>query len=136
MKTHSEQEMIDYGKKIAERLPSPAVVELIGDVGVGKTTLTKGLAIGYGILDEVTSPSFTIQKTYASKTASRQMTHFDFYRLEDPGIMQEELLESTATPNNLTVVEWAESVSNLLPKNTMKIMITIDDDASRNVEIQ
>ena len=67
MKITSEQEMLDYGKSFASKLSVPCVIELLGDVGTGKTTFTRGLAEGLGIKEPVTSPSFTISKSYAFK---------------------------------------------------------------------
>ncbi|MDO4747198.1 MAG: tRNA (adenosine(37)-N6)-threonylcarbamoyltransferase complex ATPase subunit type 1 TsaE, partial [Candidatus Saccharibacteria bacterium] len=60
----SEQEMIEFGREFARGIVKPAVIELVGDVGAGKTTFTKGLAEGLGVQDEITSPSFTISKVY------------------------------------------------------------------------
>ena len=65
MKIHSEQEMLELGRKFAEKIKVPKVIELVGDVGAGKTTFTRGVAEGLKISEKVTSPSFTISKTYA-----------------------------------------------------------------------
>ena len=65
MKIDSEQEMLDFGKVFAKNLKFPAVIELVGDVGTGKTTFTRGLAEGLGVKGQITSPSFTISKSYA-----------------------------------------------------------------------
>ena len=93
MKIESESEMIECGKKLAEKIKSrwdfadternvnsAVVIELVGDVGVGKTTLTRGLAEGLGVKEPVTSPSFTISKVYALSSGG-QLIHYDFYRL-------------------------------------------------------
>lgn len=135
MKINSEQEMLNFGEAFGKKLladDNSAVIELIGDVGVGKTTFTRGLAKGLGIKEPVTSPSFTISKSYACKN-NKTLTHYDFYRLNDPGIMSEDLEESITNPNNITVVEWGESVSNILPKNHTIINIIYNDDNSREV---
>lgn len=133
MEIKNEQELIDYGKRLADGVKMPAVIELVGDVGVGKTTLTRGLAEGLGIREPVTSPSFTISKRYAFKKDDKNGTlvHYDFYRLPDPGIMREEIAETLSQPNTIVVVEWGESVADLLPKNTRKIEILLKDDGSR-----
>ena len=65
MNITSESAMIDFGRQFASKIKLPAVFELIGDVGTGKTTFTRGLAAGLGIVEPVTSPSFTISKRYA-----------------------------------------------------------------------
>jgi len=128
--------MIAFGEKIAEGLVFPTTIELIGDIGVGKTTLVKGLAKGLGVSAEITSPSFTISKIYRSQTQPITLAHFDFYRLNDPGIMQEELNESIEQANTITVIEWATTVKNILPENHTKIFIHYNDDNTRTVEIQ
>jgi len=132
----SEQDMINFGEKLAEGLVFPTSIELVGDIGVGKTTLVKGLAKGLGVDAEVTSPSFTISKIYRSQTQPVTLAHFDFYRLDDPGIMQEELDESIKQPDTVTVIEWAASVKKILPQNHMKIIIKLNDDETRTVEVE
>ena len=103
MKINSEQEMLEFGKNFAQNMPH--IIELVGDVGAGKTTFVRGLAKGLGIKEPVTSPSFTISKTYACPDG-RTLTHYDFYRLDNPGIMKEDLEESIENQNNITIVEW------------------------------
>ena len=120
---HSEQEMLDYGEQFAKKLVAPTVIELIGDVGAGKTTFTRGLAKGLGIKEPITSPSFTISKTYALPSGGH-LIHYDFYRLPEPGIMAEDLEENLTDPNNIVVIEWGESVTDLLPKNRIILTIT------------
>ena len=130
---HSEQEMLDFGQKFAKKLEFPAVIELIGDVGTGKTTFTQGLAKGLGIKEPITSPSFTISKQYALPNKKR-LVHYDFYRLSDPGLMSEDLQENLNDSNTITIIEWSDSVSNLLPKKRIIIEITYSDNNSRNIK--
>ena len=135
MKINSEQEMLAFGEVFGEKLladNNSAVIELIGDVGAGKTTFVRGLAKGLGVKEPVTSPSFTISKSYAFGK-NQTLTHYDFYRLADPGLMQDNLKESLSDPNNITIIEWGESVSNILPKNHTIINIIYNDDNSREV---
>lgn len=120
MKINSEQEMLDFGKTFANK--NARVIELIGDVGSGKTTFVRGLAQGLGIKEPVTSPSFTISKSYALKNGGF-LVHYDFYRLNDPGIMIEDFQENLKDPKNIVVIEWGESIKNLLPKNHTTIEI-------------
>jgi tRNA threonylcarbamoyladenosine biosynthesis protein TsaE len=140
---HSAQDMISFGEKLAEGLvnhckdcPGNNVIELVGDIGVGKTTLVKGIAKGLGITDEITSPSFTISKTYRSQKLPLIFTHLDFYRLTAPGIMQEELKESIASPDTITIIEWASTVKNLLPKTRSIISIHYNDDNTRTIKVK
>ena len=103
MKTSSEQDMLNFGKDFAKKVNFPMVIELIGDVGAGKTTFVRGLAEGLGAKDKITSPSFTISKTYALPKG-KKLVHYDFYRLNDPGLMSEDLNESISDQNTLTVI--------------------------------
>ena len=127
----TEQDTLDFGRKLGAKLKAPAAVELVGDVGSGKTTLTRGLAEALGVKEPVTSPSFTISKRYAARKIT--LAHYDFYRLPDPGIMKEDLDESLNDPDTITVVEWGESVKDLLPKNHLKIEIKYREDGSREI---
>ena len=135
-KFSSEAEMIGFGKNLAKTLSFPAVIELVGDVGAGKTTITKGIAKGLHISEEITSPTFTLSKHYSFLKSGKKhfLVHYDFYRLQDPGIMTEDLLESINDPNTVTVIEWGNSVSDLLPKDHLRFFITLNDDGSRSIE--
>ena len=127
--------MLDYGREIGAKLKAPAALELVGDVGSGKTTLTRGIAEALSIRGPVTSPSFTISKRYAGIQDGHPITlaHYDFYRLPDPGIMKEDLDESLNDPDTITIVEWGESVKDLLPEGHMKIEIKYREDGSREI---
>lgn len=111
------------------------VIELIGDVGVGKTTLVCGLAESLGIKESVTSPSFTISKCYALPTGGN-LIHYDFYRLDDPGLMSEDLMENIVDPKNIIIIEWGESIKNILPTKHHVITINHNDDDTREVTIK
>ena len=92
MKLNSLEDMLAFGQKIATRLQGGEVLELVGDVGAGKTTFTKGLALGLGVQGTVQSPTFTISREYETSSAIR-LVHYDFYRLQEAGIMADELLD-------------------------------------------
>ena len=136
MNLFTEAELISFGQEIGKKLSAPAVIELIGDVGSGKTTLTRGIAAGLGVKEPVTSPSFTISKRYVFTKNDHEinLVHYDFYRLPDPGLMAEDLSESLNDDNTITIIEWANTVANILPKNRITIKITLNDDGSRHVE--
>ena len=114
--------------------PAQKVIELIGDVGAGKTTFVRGLAKGLGVKEPITSPSFTISKSYAIP-GGKTLVHYDFYRLPDPGLMAEDLEENLNDPNSIVIVEWADSVADLLPKDHTKIQIKYCDDGTREVTL-
>lgn len=131
MLIHSETEMLEYGKQLGESLEAPSVLELLGDVGAGKTTLVRGIAKGLGIKEDVTSPSFTISKEYQGK--KYRLVHYDFYRLGDPGIMSEDLAEAIADQNTITIIEWGNTVQDILPESRKIIEIKYIDENTREL---
>ena len=126
MNIKSEQEMLEFGREFARKIKKPAMIELVGDVGVGKTTFTRGLAEGLGIKEPVTSPSFTISKAYALPDGG-ELVHYDFYRLSEPGLMEEDLRDNISRPENVVVVEWGETVTELFPDEHYRIEIKYDE---------
>ena len=134
MLIHSEKEMFDYGRELGRTLKAPQVLELLGDVGAGKTTLTRGIAKGLGVDDSVTSPSFTLSKEYYGQ--KYRLVHYDFYRLSDPGIMAEDLAEAINDPKTIVIVEWGQSIQNVLPENRKVVEILYIDEKTREVEIK
>ncbi|MBR2839827.1 tRNA (adenosine(37)-N6)-threonylcarbamoyltransferase complex ATPase subunit type 1 TsaE [Candidatus Saccharibacteria bacterium] len=134
MKITSEQAMLDFGKSFAKQIRPPAVIELIADVGAGKTTFVRGFAKGLGVKEPITSPSFTISKQYALP-GNKKLVHYDFYRLPDPGLMSEDLQENLNDKNTIVIVEWADSISSILPNDHTRITINYNDDNTRNVDI-
>ena len=124
-----------FGTKIGQSLRGGEIFELIGDVGAGKTTFVKGLAVGLEIDDDVQSPSFTINRRYDGRDGLT-LSHYDFYRLNDAGIMSMEISESLNDPKIITVVEWGESVQDVLPADQIIVRIDYLPDEGRDVELQ
>lgn len=129
-----ETAMKNLGERIGAQLKGGEVFELVGDVGAGKTTFVKGLARGLNIAEEVQSPSFTISRQYEGRD-DLQLVHYDFYRLNDPGIMAIEVAEMVNDPYTVTVIEWADIVEGVLPDGHFTIRITAPTEASRSVEV-
>ena len=130
--TQSVGEMLALGASVGAALHGGEVLELVGDVGTGKTTFTKGLARGLGIDEaDVQSPSFTISRTYAARDGL-ELHHYDFYRLPDPGIMQYDLAESTGDAKVVTVIEWAETVTDSLPKSRTQLLFAYDKNSNEH----
>ncbi|MCR5700283.1 MAG: tRNA (adenosine(37)-N6)-threonylcarbamoyltransferase complex ATPase subunit type 1 TsaE [Candidatus Saccharibacteria bacterium] len=139
MNIKSEQEMLEFGQdfasqKIQQNSSGAILIELVGDVGAGKTTFTRGLAQGLGVKEPITSPSFTISKSYALPGGGN-LVHYDFYRLSDPGLMIDDLQENLQNPHNIIVVEWGESLAEFLPKNHLKIHIAYTETGDRKVTL-
>lgn len=128
----SADEMKRLGEKIGRLLKKGETIELVGDVGAGKTTLTKGLAMGLGIDDTVQSPSFTISQNYRARDGL-YLSHYDFYRLNDAGIMSAELAEVMEDPFTVVVIEWAGTVKDVLADNRWKIEISAISEDGRRV---
>jgi tRNA threonylcarbamoyladenosine biosynthesis protein TsaE len=126
MQVKNADELIQLGERLGQQLRGGEVIELRGDVGAGKTTLVKGLARGLQIDEDIQSPSFTISRVYGAESGARDglsLSHYDFYRLPDAGLMRGEIAETIADPHAVTVVEWSESVRDVLPKRRLIIQI-------------
>lgn len=121
------QHMHELGMRLGERLRGGEVFELIGDVGAGKTTLTKGIGDGLRVDDDVQSPSFTISRVYQARDGL-SLHHYDFYRLDDAGVMKFELQESIGDPAAVTIIEWAGTVQDVLPDERGIITIKYTPD--------
>lgn len=131
---NSTEEMIDFGREIGSNLEGGSVLELVGDVGAGKTTFTKGLALGLGILETVQSPTFTISRVYEGDNLT--LSHYDFYRLNDYGIMKVELAENLSNPQNITVVEWAGELAGILPEKHLRLIFESISEDKRLVKVR
>ena len=118
---NSEEDTRKLGLELAEKAEVGDVIALIGDLGTGKTALTRYIAEGLGIKDTISSPTFTIVKEY--KSGRMPLYHFDVYRLGDG----EELLDIGAEEylygDGLCVIEWADIVADVLPEDAIAIHI-------------
>jgi len=130
----SSDEMMEFGAKLGAQLRGGECIILTGDVGAGKTVLTKGLARGLAVDDDVQSPTFTISRVYKGRD-ELELAHYDFYRLSEPGIMKDELREVLSDSQVITVVEWADIVENVVPDKAIRIMISPLSETSRSLEI-
>jgi tRNA threonylcarbamoyladenosine biosynthesis protein TsaE len=130
----NELAMKNFGAKIGTLLNGSEFIELVGDVGSGKTTLTKGIALGLDVNENVQSPSFTINRVYEGRDCL-SLAHYDFYRLEDAGIMINELQESAADSNTVTIVEWGGIVDGVLPADRLTINITSPTEDARVLDL-
>jgi tRNA threonylcarbamoyladenosine biosynthesis protein TsaE len=126
--------MQELGARIGALLHGGEVIELVGDVGAGKTTFTKGLAKGLGIDEDIQSPTFTISRVYEARD-ELTLAHYDFYRLVDAGIMSAELYEAVHDPGTVTVIEWGDVVAGVLPKDRISLAITATGEEQRLVAI-
>lgn len=128
-------EMNAFGERLSHLLHGGEVIELIGDVGAGKTTLTKAIAVGLGVSEDVQSPSFTISRVYPVRDGLR-LVHYDFYRLSDAGIMKQELDEVFRDQTTITVVEWGNIVSDILPVDRLTLTIVPPSELTRRIIVE
>lgn len=117
-----DQAMQELAQKLVKTWAWPFCLELVGDVGAGKTTFVKGLVRGLGSAAVVSSPSFTINNRYYLDDA-KILSHYDFYRLHDGGLMHQGLAEDLADRQVSVVVEWAESITAVLPTRRYRLQI-------------
>ena len=136
IRTHSEKETFELGKRIANAVNPGTVILFYGDLGAGKTVMTKGIAAGLGITEMITSPTFTIMQEYEG--GRMPLYHLDVYRIEDPDEMEEVGLNEYIYGNGLTVIEWAEQIEDILPEDAIKITIerNVENPEERDIRIE
>nr|WP_314779388.1 tRNA (adenosine(37)-N6)-threonylcarbamoyltransferase complex ATPase subunit type 1 TsaE [uncultured Treponema sp.] len=128
----TEEDTINLGKKIGEKLKKGDVVALDGSLAAGKTYLTKGIAKGLGIQEDITSPTFTLISEYSGRF---NLYHMDVYRLEGVEDFLDLGTEEMLYGDGVCVIEWSKKVKQVLPKNTIYIDIMVNDDNSRKIII-
>jgi tRNA threonylcarbamoyladenosine biosynthesis protein TsaE len=130
--THSDEETQQVGREIASLLPRQAVVLLIGDLGAGKTTITKGIVEGRGAAsaNEVSSPTFTLIHEYGEPVS---VYHADLYRLDNAEQVRRLGLEELFERPALLLVEWGERFPELFPKVRFEIRLTHAGDDNRRI---
>jgi tRNA threonylcarbamoyladenosine biosynthesis protein TsaE len=131
--THSEDETIELGRKIALELPRRALVLLIGNLGAGKTTLAKGIISGLGAAEpeEVTSPTFTLIHEYGGG----RVYHVDLYRLDTKQQVATLGLEEILDREAIVLIEWAERFPDLFPAERIEIRMQALSDSERQLLI-
>lgn len=124
------------GEQLGKLLGGGEVVELCADLGGGKTTCVRGLVRGLGSKDTVTSPTFTLKKVYKGREGL-EVHHFDFYRLNEPGVVADQLEESLSDSKVVTIVEWSDIVQEVLPEDRLVIEFCPDgaDADQRKIHI-
>lgn len=126
--------MNEFAGRLAGLLRGGEIIELVGDVGAGKTTFTRGLAVALGVEETVQSPSFTINRMYDAADSLR-LAHYDFYRLQDAGIMADELADTLGDDKTIVVIEWSDTVKDTLPSDRLTIHIETTGDESRKITL-
>lgn len=124
IESRSEGETLALGRKLGEQALPGQIYTLDGDLGVGKTVFTKGLAEGLGIREPVSSPTFTIVQEYPE--GRLPLYHFDVYRIGDPEEMDEIGYEDYFFGQGVCLIEWAEKIRELLPEGVIRVTIEKD----------
>ena len=135
--SHSAKETEQFAADLAAKALPGDVYTLTGDLGVGKTVFAKGFAKGLGIMEPVTSPTFTIVQEYLS--GRLPLYHFDVYRIGDPDEMEETWFYDYIDRGGVVLIEWAELIEDVLPENRTEITISKDlagDDDYRLIEVR
>ena len=115
----NEEEVRCFGRRLGAEAQPGLIIALTGDLGTGKTTLTKAIAEGLGVTETITSPTFNIVKEYES--GRLPLYHFDVYRIADPDEMYELGYEEYFFGEGVCVVEWAELIEDMIPEEAVRI---------------
>ena len=124
IETNSEKETYAFGLELGKKAHAGQVYTLVGDLGVGKTVFTKGLARGLDILEPVSSPTFTIVQVY--EEGRLPFYHFDVYRIGDVEEMDEIGYEDYIYGDGVSLIEWANLIEEILPEHYTEIKIEKD----------
>lgn len=130
----SLEDTLSLAETVGRKLKGGEVIELTSDLGGGKTAFVQGLVRGAGSQDKVHSPSFTLSNQY--RAGHLTIHHFDLYRLNEPGLISNELKEVLLDSNAVTVVEWGKIVDGVLPVDRITIAIQATGEASRDLSLK
>ena len=131
--THSAEETIAFGRKLATDLSPPLIVLLRGDLGAGKTTLVKGIAEGFGAAraDDVTSPTFTLIHEYRGPDVI--LYHVDLYRIDTQRELETLGLDDLLSPNCILLIEWGEKFPRLQREQNLQIALERVAETERRI---
>lgn len=131
--TESEEATIDLGQQLAAVLQPGAIIALVGDLGAGKTRLVQAIAAGLDVpLEFVNSPTFTLVQEYPGRIPLR---HCDTYRLRHPDEFLDLGLDELLSPDGIALIEWADRVIHLLPRDILRIDIRILSPTTRDFQL-
>jgi len=114
--TNSEEQTVQLGKKLAEKLSPGSIIALSGDLGCGKTAFVRGIVSYFGNTEDVSSPTFTLVNEY---DGSVRIYHFDVYRLQSPSLEECDWMDDYLFGDGICLIEWADNIKNVLPTETI-----------------
>lgn len=127
----TEQELLDWGRRLGRQIARPMVITLTGDLGAGKTTLARAICEGYGVTEDVTSPTYAIVHEYAAPRSP--VYHLDLYRLEGVRDLQNIGWDDLLRGNAVVLIEWPERAVGAIPDHLPIELRHIPGDAERRV---
>lgn len=131
--TNSPEQTIEFARKIGSLLTGGEIIAYRGGLGAGKTTFTRGLAEGFGVGDDVTSPTFALVNEYRKN--GKALCHFDMYRINGADDLETTGFFDYMDGEAVLAVEWSENISDALPKGTIFIDINRIDEEKREIII-
>lgn len=123
-----------FGERLAKSIKLGQLIEFVGDLGGGKTTIIKGIAKGLGVKKTVTSPTYNITRNYDLPSGG-QLKHYDLYRLENDEIMRQELVEEVSDPAAIVVIEWAKPFIRDIASDYLLINLHYASENKRDIEV-
>jgi tRNA threonylcarbamoyladenosine biosynthesis protein TsaE len=133
--TDSPEQSIRLGEEVGKRLRGGDIIAYRGDLGAGKTTFTRGLSMGLGLGDDVTSPTFTLVNEYRKADTKLDLIHFDMYRISGAEDLETTGFYDYLDGNNVLAVEWSENIADELPQDCIRINIERVDDSTRIITL-
>ena len=133
--THSAEETVVFGRRLAAELTPPLLILLRGDLGAGKTTLVKGIAEGFGaaLADDVTSPTFTLVHEYRGPRAA--LYHIDLYRVDTERELETLGLDDLIEPTSILLIEWGEKFPRFVRERNVEIVLERVDENERRIQV-
>jgi len=132
--TRFPEETISLAEQFGKRLHTGDVIAYLGDLGAGKTTFTRGLALGLGLKDLVTSPTFALVHVYGQPPL--QLCHFDMYRITDENELETTGFYDYDLHESIFAVEWSENIINALPEHTIRLTLERISDEERKIILE
>jgi tRNA threonylcarbamoyladenosine biosynthesis protein TsaE len=131
--SHSEQDTLEFAGELGKNAQPGTIFALFGELGSGKTILAKGIALGLGVAEEITSPTFTLLEIYTGRVP---LYHFDLYRIESKDELDRLFFEEYWEDDGVCIIEWADKAEGRLPEGYIAITIEYLDETRRNIIVE